>query len=452
MLSLDAARERANTLVARARAAGADAADVIYIAEASESIAVRLGKLEDVERSEAEHIGLRVFSGHRSASIGSTDFSDAALDALADRAVAMARAAPVDPYAGLAPQELLLAGPLDGILAELDIDDPHEPTPAALRAAAEETEDAARAVAGVTNSEGGAAGYGRSIVALATSHGFSGVYSGTSHSLSASVVAGEGGNMQRDYAGRSARFAADLLTPAEIGTQAGERTVARLNPGRLASGPMPVVFDPRVGSSLLGHLVGAISGAAIARRASFLLDRLDEQLFDSAITITDNPRLRRGQRSKPFDGEGLPTASRDLVSGGRLTGWLLDSASARQLGLAPTGNAARGGSGAPGVAPTNLHLAAGTVSPAALMADIADGVYVTDLIGFGVNGITGDYSRGASGFRIVNGELAGPVAEFTIAGNLLDMFRALTPADDLEWFRATNVPTIRIDGMMIAGD
>ena len=289
-------------------------------------------------------------------------------------------------------------------------------------------------------------------MALATSHGFSGAYGGTSHSLSASVVAGEGGNMQRDYAGRSARFAADLLTPAEIGQQAGERTVARLNPGRLTSGPLPVVFDPRVGSSLLGHLVGAISGAAIARRASFLLDRLDEQLFDSAITITDNPRLRRGQRSKPFDGEGLPTARCDLVSGGRLTGWLLDSASARQLGLAPTGHAARGGSGAPGVAPTNLHLAAGTVSPAALMADIADGVYVTDLIGFGVNGITGDYSRGASGFRIVNGELAGPVAEFTIAGNLVDMFRALTPADDLEWFRATNVPTIRIDGMMIAGD
>ena len=452
MLSREAARERADSLVARARAAGADAADVIYIAEASESIGVRLGRLEDVERSESEHIGLRVFSGHRSASIGSTDFSDAALDALADRAVAMARAAPEDPYAGLAPRDRLLTGPLEAILADLDIDDPHEPTPQALREAALAAEDAARAVPGVTNSEGAGAGFGRSVVALSTSHGFSGAYSGTSHSLSASVVAGEGATMQRDYAGRSARFAADLLSPGEIGQQAGERAVARLNPGRLNSGPLPVVFDPRVGGSLLGHLVGAISGAAIARRASFLLDRLEEQLFDSAITITDNPRLRRGQRSKPFDGEGLPTAARDLVSGGRLTGWLLDSASARQLGLAPTGHAARGGSGAPGVAPTNLHLAAGTVNPAALMADIADGVYVTDLIGFGVNGITGDYSRGASGFRIVNGELAGPVAEFTIAGNLLDMFRALTPADDLEWFRATNVPTIRIDGMMIAGD
>jgi PmbA protein len=448
MLSLEAARERADALVARAQKAGADAADAIYIADASESIAVRLGKLEDVERSESEHIGLRVFSGKRSASIGSSDLSDAALDELAARAVAMARAAPEDPYAGLAPQELLFTG----AQPELDIDDPEEPSPAALRAAAEAAEDAARAIPGVTNSEGGGAGFGRAIIALATSHGFSGAYTGSSHSLSASVVAGEGGGMQRDYAGRTTRFGADMPSAQEIGTLAGERAVARLNPGRLVSGSMPLVFDPRVGASLIGHLVGAIAGAAITRRASFLLDRLEDQIFDSAITITDDPLRRRGLRSKPFDGEGLPTARRDLVSGGRLTGWLLDSASARQLGLAPTGHAARGGSGAPGVAPTNLHLAPGSVSPAALMADIADGVYITEMIGHGVNGVTGDYSRGASGFRIVNGEIAGPVAEFTIAGNLVEMFAALTPADDLEWHRATNVPTIRIDGMMIAGD
>jgi PmbA protein len=215
---------------------------------------------------------------------------------------------------------------------------------------------------------------------------------------------------------------------------------------------MPVVFDPRVGGTLIGHLSGAIAGSAIARRSSFLLDRLEEQLFDSGVVITDNPLRPRGLRSKPFDGEGLPTAARQLVEGGRLTGWLMDSASARQLGLAPTGHAARGASGAPGVSVTNLHLAAGSVTPAALMEDIADGVYVTELIGHGVNGVTGDYSRGASGFRIVNGEIAGPVAEFTIAGNLLDMFRALTPANDLEWHRAINVPTIRVDGMTIAGD
>ncbi|MEO5586591.1 MAG: metallopeptidase TldD-related protein [Novosphingobium sp.] len=448
MLSLEAARDKALALVERARAAGADAADVIYLADASESVQIRLGKLEDVERSESEHIGLRVFCGRRSASIGSTDLAEAALDELAGRAIAMARAAPEDPYAGLAPEELLLrVPPLD-----LDLADSGEPSPAELRALAEAAEDAARAVAGVTNSEGAGASAGAAIMALATSHGFAGAYSGTSRGLSASVIAGEGSNMQRDYAWRSARYGADLPAPAEIGAIAGARAVARLEPGRLKSGPLPVVFDPRAGGSLVGHLLGAMSGSAIARRASFLLDRLDEQLFDSVVTITDDPLRARGLRSRPFDGEGLAVSRRNLVEGGRLTGWLMDSAAARQLGLAPTGHASRGASGAPGVAPSNVHLAAGAVSPAALMADIADGVYITELIGHGVNGVTGDYSRGASGFRIVNGEIAGPVAEFTIAGNLIDMFKALTPANDLEWHRTVNVPTIRVDGLTIAGD
>lgn len=448
MLSLEAARDKAAALIERARAAGADAADAIYLADASESVQVRLGKLEDVERSESEHIGLRVFCGRRSASIGSTDLGDGALDELASRAVAMARAAPEDPYAGLAPEDLLLRGGL----ADLDLADPHEPSPAELRALAEAAEDAARAVAGVTNSEGAGASAGAAVLALATSHGFAGAYGGTSRGLSASVIAGEGSAMQRDYAWRSARHGADVPSPQAIGAQAGQRAVARLDPGRLKSGPMPVVFDPRVGGSLIGHLVGAMAGSAIARRASFLLDRQDEQLFDSAVLLVDDPLRRRGLRSRPFDGEGLPVAPRNLVEGGRITGWLMDSASARQLGRAPTGHASRGTSGAPGVSPGNLHLAAGTLSPTALMADIADGVYVTELIGQGVNGVTGDYSRGASGFRIVNGEIAGPVAEFTIAGNLIDMFKALTPADDLEWHRTINVPTIRIDGMTIAGD
>jgi PmbA protein len=448
MLSLEAARDRASALVERARAAGADAADAIYLADASENVQVRLGKLEDVERSESEHIGLRVFCGTRSASIGSTDLGEAALGELATRAVAMARAAPEDPYAGLAPEQLLLCGEL----ADLNLRDPHEPSPADLRAQAQAAEEAARAVDGVTNSEGAGASSGAAILALATSHGFAGAYAGTSRGLGASVIAGEGSTMQRDYAWRSARHGADVPSPEAIGTQAGERAVARLHPGRLKSGAMPVVFDPRVGGSLIGHLVGAISGSAITRRASFLLDRLGEQLFDSAITLIDDPLRLRGLRSRPFDGEGLPVSRRNLVEDGRLTGWLMDSASARQLGLAPTGHASRGTSGAPGVSPSNLHLAAGSVSPAALMADIADGVYVTELIGQGVNGVTGDYSRGASGFRIVNGEIAGPVAEFTIAGNLIDMFKALTPADDLEWHRTINVPTIRVDGMMIAGD
>ena len=435
-------------LVDRARRAGADAADAVYIADASESVSVRLGKLEDVERSESEHIGLRVFIGQRSATIGSSDLSDAALGELAARAIAMATNAPEDPHAGLAPEDRLLRGaPVD-----LDLSDPTEPRPHDLRAMAEAAEDAARAVAGVTNSEGAGASSGAAVMALATSHGFAAGYAGTSRSISASVLAGEGSTMQRDYGARMARHSADLITPAEIGQQAGDRAVARLNPGRMKSGAMPVVFDPRVGGSFLGYLAGAISGMAIARRASFLLGREDEQLFDSQVVITDDPLRRRGLRSRPFDGEGLPTAPRDLVKDGRITGWLMDSASARQLGLQPTGHAARGASGAPGATPSNMHLAAGTLSVAELIADIADGVLVTELIGHGVNGVTGDYSRGASGFRIIGGEIAGPVAEFTVAGNLVDMFKGMTPASDLEWHRSINVPTIRIDGMMVAGD
>jgi PmbA protein len=448
MLSLDAASERAAALVERARRAGADAAEAIYLADASESISVRLGKLEDVERSEGEHMGLRVFCGQRSASIGSSDLADAALDELAARAVDMARAAPEDPYAGLAPQELLSNGPWP----ELDVDDRAEPTPQQLRAAAEEAEDAARAIARVTNSDGAGASAGRGVFALSTSHGFNGAYTSSSHSISASVVAGEGSAMQRDHSWRSARYRGDLPAPAQIGREAGERAVARLEPARVKSGPMPVIFDPRVGGSLIGHLIGAMSGGSIARRSSFLLDRLEDQLFDSAIVIADDPHRLRGLRSRPFDGEGLPTHASNLVEGGRITGWLMESASARQLGLTPTGHAARGGGGAPSVSASNVHLAVGSATPAELMADIADGIYVTELIGHGVNGVTGDYSRGASGFRIVNGELAGPVAELTVAGNLVEMFAGLTPANDLEWYRAINVPTIRVDGMTVAGD
>ena len=448
MLSLDDARSRAEALVVRASRAGADAADALYIADASESVAVRLGRLEDVERSESEHMGLRVFLGQRSASIGSSDLSDAALDELAARAIAMARAAPEDRFAGLADAALLLrAAP-----ADLDLTDRDEPSPQALRALAEAAEDAARSQPGITNSEGAAAAAGAMVVALATSHGFAGAYAGTSRSLSASVIAGEGAAMQRDSAWRVARHATDLPQPSAIGILAGQRALARTNPARVRSGPMPVVFDPRVGGSLVSHLVGAMAGASIARRASFLLGREGAALFDSGVTITDDPLRPRGLRSKPFDGEGLPTAPRDLIAAGRLTGWLMESASARQLGLTPTGHAARGGSGAPGVSPSNLHMAAGALTPAALIADIADGVFVNELIGHGVNGVTGDYSRGASGFRIVAGEIAGPIAEFTIAGNLLDMFAALTPADDLDWHRAINVPTLRVDGMMVAGD
>lgn len=447
MLSPDQARDRALDLVERARRAGAETADAVYGASSSEGIQVRLGKLEDVERSESEHIALRVFVGRRSASIGSSDLSPAALDELAARAIDMARAAPEDAYAGLAPEDLLTRGPFP----ELDLIDAHEPSPEALRAAALEAEDAARAISGVTNSDGATASFGDGVFALATSHGFSGAYGSTHHSLSASVVGGET-DKQRDNAWRSTHHHADLPSPAEIGRLAGERTVAKLGSGKVKSGAMPVIFDPRVSSSLVGHLLGAITGNAIARRSSFLLEKLGEQIFAPGITIADDPHTPRGLRSRPFDGEGLPTAAGNIIEDGRLTGWLLDSASARQLSLKPTGHAARNGGGAPGVSTGNVHLAAGALSPAELMADIKDGVYVTELIGQGVNGVTGDYSRGAAGFRIVDGQLAGPVSEFTIAGNLLRMFAQLTPANDLEWYRAINVPTLRVDGMTIAGD
>ncbi|HQS97134.1 MAG: modulator protein [Novosphingobium sp. 16-62-11] len=448
MLSLADARERCEALIERARRAGADAGDAVYVGSASESVSVRLGKLEDVERSESESVGLRVFVGGASASIGSTDLGDAALDELASRAVAMARLAPADKFAGLAAEDLLLRG--DAL--DLDLDDATERSPADLRSLAEQAEDAARTIPGVTNSEGGGASSGRGLFALATSHGFSGAYAASSHSVSASVVAGEGSAMQRDYSWRSTRHAADLLGPEAIGREAGERAVRRLNPGRVKSGPMPVVFDPRVANSLVGHLIGAMSGASIARRASFLLDRDGQKLFDSAITITDDPLLPRGMRSRPFDGEGLPTAPRKLVDAGHITGWLMDAAAARQLGATPTGHASRGSSGAPHVTSSNVVLQPGSLTPAELMADIADGVYVTELIGQGVNGVTGDYSRGASGFRIVNGKLAGPIAEFTVAGHLIEMFAALTPANDLEVYRGIDSPTLRVDGMSVAGD
>nr|WP_086492327.1 TldD/PmbA family protein [Novosphingobium panipatense] len=448
MLSPQEALDRAQDLVDRARKAGADAADAVFGASSSEGIQVRLGKLEDVERSESEHISLRVFLGKRSASIGSSDLSPQALDELAARSLSMAGAAPDDAFAGLAPQELLTRGPWP----DLDMLDPAEPSPQDLRAAALEAEDAARAEARVSNSDGATASAGTGVFALVTSHGFAGGYGSTSHSLSVSIVAGEGAAKQRDYAWRSAHHRADLPPPAEIGALAARRAVARLEPGRMASGPMPVVFDPRVGGSLIGHFTGAISGSAIARRSSFLLDKLEDQVFAPGIVLVEDPHTPRGLRSRPFDGEGLPTLPRNLVEDGRLTGWLMDSASARQLGLAPTGHAARGGGGAPGVSAGNLHLQPGTASPAELIADIRDGVYITELIGHGVNGVTGDYSRGASGFRIVNGEIAGPVAEFTVAGNLLSMFANLSAANDLEWHRAINVPTLRVDGMTVAGD
>jgi PmbA protein len=447
MLTPDQARDRAQAIVARATQAGADAADAVFAADASLDVSVRLGNLEDVGRSEAGELGLRVFVGARNASVSTSDLSEDAVATVVERAVAMAREAPEDRWAGLAPPERLMKGnaPL------LDLDDHGDPEPQTLRDLALAAEDAARAVPGVTNSEGGGASASRTVWGLATSHGFAGAYVATGYGVSASVLAGEGGAMQRDYAHHSARHFARLDAPEVVGQLAGERAVARMDPGKLPSGEMPVVFDPRVGASLLGHLIGAISGQAIARKTSFLLDALGTLVFAPGVTIRDDPHRPHGLRSRPFDGEGLPVSPTAIVEAGVLGTWLLDSASARQLALEPTGHAARGVGGGPGVSTSNLYMEAGHVPPETLIADIADGVLVTELIGMGVNGVTGDYSRGAAGFRIVNGRVAGPVAEFTIAGNLKDMYRALTPANDLEFRHGTNVPTLRVDGMTVAG-
>jgi PmbA protein len=447
MLSISEAETRAASLVERATRAGADAVDALYYADASTGVQVRLGELEDVSRAEGEAISLRFFVGKRSASVSSSDLSDEALAALVERAAAMAREAPEDPWSGLAPEERLLreAGP------DVEGDDGADPSPVELKARALATEEAGREVAGITNSEGAAASAGRTVIALATSHGFCRGYSTSGYSCSASLIAGTGGEMQRDYAWHSVRHYAQLESPGTIGRRAAERAVARLRPARLPSGTMPVLFDPRVGDSLLGHLVAAISGPAVTRRTSFLLDKEGEPVFPEGIAVRDDPHRPRGLRSKPFDGEGLATRPSNLVEAGRLTGWLLDSASARQLGRAPTGHAVRGSAGGPGVGATNVHLEPGPQSREQLIGGVERGIYVTQLIGQGVNPVTGDYSRGAAGFLVEKGEVGAPVAEITIAGNLLDMFANLAAADDLEFRRAVNVPTLRIDGMTVAG-
>lgn len=446
MQTPDQARDLAQDLVSRAMAAGATAADAVFACDASTDVQMRLGALEDVQRSESASIGLRVFHGKQSASVSGADVSPQGLATLAERAVAMARLAPEDAYAGLAPEERLMRGPLP----DLELDDGGDPDPALLRELALACEDAARAVPGVTNSEGGSASAVRSVMALATSHGFIGSYGGSRYGVGASVLAARDGQMERDSASHSTRFLADLEAPEAIGRRAGERAVERLGTGKIDSGPMPVIYDRRAGGSLLGPLLGAIAGSAIARKTSFLLDRRGQPVFDSSVSIIDDPHRPRGQRSRSFDGEGLPTTPWRIIDQGVLSGWMMDSASARQLGEAPTGHASRGVSGAPSTGSSNVHMEAGAQSPEALMADIKLGLYVTQLIGMGVNGVTGDYSRGASGFIIRDGQLAEPISEITIAGNLKDMFAALIPADDLEFRYGVNVPTLRIDGMVVA--
>jgi PmbA protein len=446
MQSPEQARLIVSSLVERAMTAGATAADALYAGDQSSSVHVRLGETESVGRSEGEEIGLRLFVDQRSATVASSDLSDEALTVLVERCLAMAKEAPEDPYAGLAPSELLELGDAPF----LDAYDGCEPEPSELRARALEAEEAALGVPGVTNSNGGGASASATTIALATSAGFSGAYRTSGHASSASVIAGEGASMQRDHSWHSARHLEDLESAAEIGRRAGERAVARLGPTRPRPGKYPVIFDPRVSSSLLGHLSGAINGASVARKTSFLMDKLGEQLFAPGVTIVDDPLRLRGLRSRAFDAEGVRVSRQELVTAGILKQWIADSAAARQLGIAPTGHAARGVGGAPGAAPSNLYMEPGSRTREELLASVPEAVLVIELIGQGVNGVTGDYSRGAAGFMVRGGEIAEAVTEITIAGNLIDMFAALEPAGDLEFRRGIDAPTILVPEMTVA--
>jgi PmbA protein len=401
--------------------------------------------VEGSERAEGDDVGLRVLVGKRQAVVSTNDVKED-VDRLAQRAVAMARVAPEDRFAGLAD-----ASQLAREIPDLDLLDPELPSVAVLEARAKQAEAAGLAVKGVTKSEGSSASAGIGGMVLATSHGFRGAYLSSRQGVSMSAIAGEGTAMERDYDFTSALHASDLEAAEAIGRSAGERAVARINPRKVATKKVPVVFDRRVAGGIVGHLASAINGSSVARKTSFLRDKLGERLFAAGIRIVDDPLRRRGLRSRPFDGEGVAGHPLAVIDDGVLKTWFLDCATARELGLATTGHAQRGVSSSPSPGASNLHLEAGVLSPDELIADIADGFYVTELIGMGVNQVTGDYSRGAGGFWIENGERTYPVSEVTIAGNLIDMFRAMTPANDLEFRYGTNAPTLRLEGLTVAG-
>lgn len=433
-------------LLARATRAGADAADAVFVDRRALSVAFRLGQRETLESSDARLVGLRVFRGRRQALVSSSDVSVDGRAALVERALAMAATVPEDPYCGLAqPSEIVDTVP------DLDCCEAVQLDAAVIGERARTAEAAALAVPGVTNSDGSEAESGTDRFAIAATNGLRQVHARSWHSVSVSVLAGSGTAMERDYEYASAVYAPDLDDPATLGRRCGERTVRRLKPQKVASAQMPVVFEPRVARSLLGHLSAAINGTSVARGTTFLARAMGTQVFPPDVTIIDDPLRPRGLRSRPFDAEGIPAQRRAIVDRGVLTSWLLDLRSARQLQLPTTGHAARGAGSLPSPAPSNLYLQAGRQSVEELLADIRAGLYVTDLMGFGVNGVTGDYSRGASGFFIENGRLAYPVSEITVSGNLLQMFRSIRAADDLVFRYGMDSPTVRVDDMTVAG-
>ncbi len=442
--------ELGERLVKKALSKGADAADAIVSEGISLSAGARLGKLEHVEHAKATELGLRAIIGTKQAFISSSgiigDSAENRLDALAQRVVDMAQRAPDDPYCGLAEKTLLATD-----FSALDICDKQEPDMAYLQNQALETEACAMGVAGISNSEGGGASWSHSHTGLVTSHGFRGTYAATSWSLSCAVLGGENDAMERDYASHSTRHFEDLDSPEQVGLRAATRTLERLNPRKIKSTKAPVMFCPRVSSSLLGHFAGAIAGNSVARGTSFLKDMMQQQVFSKGIKIIDDPCRQRGLRSIRFDGEGVSAKPLTLIEDGVLQTWLLSSASAKQLGLKTNGRAARGIGDAPHPSITNLYMAAGKSPPEALQKQIKTGLLVTELIGMGVNGVTGDYSRGAAGFWIENGVPVYPVSEITIASTLQDMFLNMIPASDLEFRHGVNAPSLLIEEMSLAG-
>ncbi len=443
MIDQSELQSRAVRLVEAARTAGADSCDAVAVTGVSLAVDVREGKVEETERAEGDDVTLRVFVGKRTAAVSANQLDDPGT--LAERAVAMARVAPEDPYAGLADEHLLVKN-----MPGLELLDSREMTADALADIALEAETAGLEVAGVSKSGGAGASWRLAGVVLATSHGFEGSYMTSRYGMSMTAVAGEGTSMERDYDFDSRTYFEDLDAPAEIGRRAGERAVRRLNPQKLSTRTTNVIYESRAARSILGHLTGAINGASIARKTSFLKDRMGEAIFAPGIQIVDDPFKRRGGATRPFDGEGTAASVLHMIEDGILQHWFLDGASARELGLDPNGRAHRSGSGtSPGA--TNITLMPGELSLDTLMAEAGSGLLVSDLIGHGVNGITGDYSRGAAGFWFENGEIVEPVSEITIAGNLNDMFRRLVPGSDLDNRYSAATPSVMIEGMALAG-
>ena len=437
-------------LLDQAKSAGADAADVLVVKGSSSSIDVRNGALEQAERSEATDLGLRVFVGQRVANVSSSDVRPDTLAMMAERAVAMAREAPEDPHIGLATADQLASNVNSG---PLELYDPsEEPTPAELEADAKAVEAAALAVSGITQVSGASAGYGTQDIFLAASNGFAGGYNRTSRSTSCVAIAGTGTEMERDYDGDQRIYQSDLRTPDEIGKRAAERALARMNPRKPKTGAYPVLFDERISSSLIGHLLSAINGASIARRSSWALDLMNEQVLPEGVSLTEDPHRVRVSGSRMFDAEGLATAKRNIVDDGVLTGWTLDLATARKLGLASSANAARGTSSGPSPSVGNVALTQGTKTQAELIADMGTGLVITSMIGSTINPNTGDYSRGAAGFWVENGQAAYPVSGVTVAGNLREMLRQMTPANDARTWLSRVVPSLLVEGLTLAGE